>query len=710
MVAGTIPAPQLRRDCACQYNHSNFHTLGIRWGAASAARPMHRNFLGTAGQPIAVRGDPTAVNAPEKPTPIDEARPWDASDAARLYAVEDWGSGYFRVADTGELEITPPGFATPVSVPIMDVVAGMRERDLEMPVMLRVENLLDHRITLLNETFAAAIEAGGYRNHYRGVFPIKVNQQCQVVEEIARFGSRYHHGLEAGSKAELVIALASLNSSDGYIICNGYKDEEFIDLGLCARQLSIKCFFVVETLAELELIIRRSQALGVQPLIGARIKLSTTVDGHWSEDSGDRSLFGLSCNQLIEVVDRLKAADMLDSLQLLHFHQGSQIPNIRNVRNAVLEAVRYYVDLVAEGAPMGHFDMGGGLAVDYEGTHSSDTHSKNYTLEEYCADVIEAIKEILDPLDIPHPVLISESGRATVAYSSILLFNILDVTHFEPGPLPAESPDNCPDLLQRLFDVRDQLCEENLQKSYNDAVHYRDEIRDQYRWGHFTLRERALGENLFLAIVQNIVALLPQLARIPVELVDLPEDIADIYYGNFSVFQSLPDTWAIDQIFPVMPIHRLNEEPRRNAIFADLTCDCDGKIDHFTGERKTLPVHVMKPGEEYYFGVFLVGAYQETLGDLHNLFGDTNVVSIRINSDGSYDFVKEMHGDRIADVLSYVEYEPSRLLEQLRHRAEHAVRSGTISVATRQRILEAFSASLRGYTYFEPETFPATTR
>jgi arginine decarboxylase len=649
-----------------------------------------------------------AVNAPETPPNTEGETAWSAADTARLYGVDDWSCGYFRVADNGQLEITPPGFDKPVSVPLMDVVAGMRERDLEMPVMLRIENILDHRISLLNETFAAAIEAGGYQNHYRGVFPIKVNQQCQVVEEIARFGARYHHGLEAGSKAELVIALASMASGDGYIICNGYKDEEFIDLGLCARQLGIKCFFVVETVAELELIIRRSKALNVQPLVGARIKLFSTVDGHWSEDSGDRSLFGLSCNQLIDVVDRLKAADMLNSLQLLHFHQGSQIPNIRNVRNAVLEAVRYYVDLVAEGAPMGYLDMGGGLAVDYEGTHSSDTHSKNYTLDEYCADVIEAIKEILDPLEIPHPVLISESGRATVAYSSILLFNILDVTHFEPGPLPDSAGEDSPDLLQRLFDVRENLCLENLQKSYNDAVHYRDEIRDQYRWGHFTLRERALGENLFLAIVQNIVAMMPLLARVPLELEDLPEDIADIYYGNFSVFQSLPDIWAIDQIFPVMPIHRLDEEPNRNAIFADLTCDCDGKIDHFTGERKTLPVHPMRAGEEYYLGVFLVGAYQETLGDLHNLFGDTNVVSIRINGDGSYDFVKEMHGDRIADVLSYVEFEPSRLLEQLRHRAEHAVRSGTISVATRQRILEAYSASLRGYTYFEPETFPAT--
>lgn len=628
--------------------------------------------------------------------------PWTGADAAQLYGVAEWSAGYFDVSARGEVEVVTPGQSEPVRVSLMDVVAGMRERDLGMPVMLRIENLLDHRIGLLNESFAAAIEKAGYRNHYRGVFPIKVNQQCQVVEEIAKFGARYHHGLEAGSKAELVIALASLFDNDSYLICNGYKDEEFIDLGLHARQLGIRCFFVVETLPELRLIIQRSKIMDVQPLIGVRVKLAAEVDGHWSEDSGDRSLFGLSAGQLIEVVDQLRAENMLDSLQLLHFHQGSQIPNIRNIRNGVLEAVRYYVDLVAEGAPMGHLDLGGGLAVDYEGSNANDTHSKNYSLEEYCTDVIEAVIEILDPLGIPHPVLLSESGRATVAYSSILLFNILDVTHFEPGPLPEAPPEDCPDPLLRLFDLRRQLRLNNVQKVYNSALYYRDEIREQHRWGHYSLRERALADNLFLAIAQRIVVLLPELERVPEELEALQDDIADIYYGNFSVFQSLPDTWAIDQTFPVMPIHRLDERPDRHAIFADLTCDCDGKIDHFLGGRQTLPVHALQGEDEYYLGVFLVGAYQETLGDLHNLFGDTNVVSIRINGDGSFDFVKEMHGDSIADVLSYVEYNPGRLQEQLRHRAEQAVRRGVITVATRQRILDAFAASLRGYTYFEP--------
>lgn len=626
---------------------------------------------------------------------------WTIDDAATLYSLSDWSSSYFDISPEGEVEVVAPGYNAPVRISLMDVVSGMRERGLDMPVMLRIKNILDHCITRLNESFANAIELTGYQNHYRGVFPIKVNQQCQVVEEIAQFGARYHHGLEAGSKAELIIALANLSNNDAYIICNGYKDEEFIELGLRARQMGIKCFFVIETPAELQIIIERSQALGIPPLIGVRAKLASEVDGHWSEDSGDRSLFGLSASQLIDVVDRLKEANMLDSLQLLHFHMGSQIPNIRNIRNGAAEAIRYYVDLAREGAPMGHLDIGGGLAVDYEGAHNSDAHSKNYSLDEYCADVVEAVMEALDPLGLPHPVILSESGRATVAYSSILLFNILDVTDFEPGPLPDACPENAAEQVQRLFETNEQLSFDNVQRSYNNAAHYRDEVRELFRRGQLNLRERAMGENMYLNIMQRITALLPQMERVPQELELLHEELSDIYYGNFSVFQSLPDTWAIEQIFPVLPIHRLNEEPTRRAIIADLTCDCDGKIDNFIGGEKTVALHTLNDAEDYYIGVFLVGAYQETLGDLHNLFGDTNIVSIHINEDGSFDFIKEMHGDSIADVLSYVEYHPDRLLEKFRNNAEQAVRRGVIAATARQEIMEAFSASLRGYTYYE---------
>jgi len=630
---------------------------------------------------------------------------WSAQDSAELYGVEEWGGGYFGVSSRGEVVVRAPGNGEgQVAVSLMDIAQGMQQRGLEMPVLLRLENLVDSRLTILNESFAQAIEATGYQGEYRGAFPIKVNQQSHIVAEIARFGERYHHGLEAGSKAELMIALSTLQDRESLIICNGYKDAEFIDLGLQARKLGFKCFFVVETPAEVPLILERSRALDVEPLLGARLKLATEVEGHWSEDSGDRSLFGLTATQLVNVVDRLKDERLLHCFQLLHFHLGSQIPNIRSIRAGVFEACRYYIDLVAEGAPLGYMDLGGGLAIDYDGTCSTSGYSRNYNVQEYCVDMVEAIQQALDPHDIPHPVIVTESGRATVAHTSVLLFNVLDVGHFEPGPLPDALPEGSHAQLANLWHAIKTVTTGNLQESYNDVTYYRDQIRDLFHRGNLSLRQRALGENLYLAGLQKIVGLLPQLKRIPLELESLPQQLADIYYGNFSVFQSLPDSWAIDQVFPVMPIHRLNEKPDRQAIIADLTCDCDGKLDQFAGPQgttETLSVHPVKAGEEYYLGVFLVGAYQETLGDLHNLFGDTNVASVRITREGGVEFVHELHGDSIADVLSYVEYDPQAMFKQFRATAEQAVRDGRISVSDRQEMLAAFTDSLRGYTYFE---------
>jgi arginine decarboxylase len=580
----------------------------------------------------------------------------------------------------------------------------MKERGIDMPSVLRIENLLDLRISQLNNSFAKAIEELAYKNHYRGVFPIKVNQQCHVIEEIADFGGRYHHGLEAGSKAELIIALSQLKDHESLIICNGYKDQEFIDLGLYAVQMGIKCFFVLETAMELDLILERSKALDIDPLIGVRIRLASMVEGHWNEDSGDRSIFGLSTNALLHVIAELKNANMLHCLQLLHSHLGSQIPNIRNIRSGVMEACRFYSGLIEEGAPMGYLDLGGGLAVDYEGVRSNSTHSMNYGLDEYCFSIVETVKESLDDLDIAHPVLISESGRAIVAYSSMLLFNILEVREHKAGQIPDKPPENSHDMIENLYEVLDYVAADKLQECYNDALYYRDELRDLFHHGKSSMRERALAENLTLAILEKISKLLPEARRVSQELEKLPELLADIYYGNFSLFQSLPDIWAIDQVFPIMPIHRLSEEPTRDAVLADMTCDCDGKIDHFIspeGIKGTLPLHPLKQDEEYILGVFLVGAYQETLGDLHNLFGDTNVVSVHINEDGSFDFRREFQGDSIADVLSYVEYDPKVMQEQFRRIAENAVRENKITVAERQQMLHAFRESMQGYTFFE---------
>lgn len=632
--------------------------------------------------------------------------PWTAEDSADLYGVREWGANYFDISERGEAEVTINFGDNTVRVPIIDIVNGMKERGLTMPAVLRIENLLDDRIAQLNDAFARAIEQGAYQNHYRGVFPIKVNQQCHVIEEIADFGSRYHHGFEAGSKAELLIAIAHLKDNDSLIICNGYKDAEFVELGLYARQMGVRCFFVLETPAELPIIIERSRALGIEPLIGVRLKLAVAVDGHWSADSGDRSIFGLSTAALLDVVERLKAENMLHCLQLLHCHIGSQVPNIRNIRAGVLEACRFYAGLIEEGAAMGYLDLGGGLAVDYEGSRSNSTHSMNYQLDEYCVNIIETIVETFDPAGIAHPVLITESGRATVAYSSMLLFDILDVRSHQPRALPAKVPEACHDVLHNMMAVIESVTVDNLQECYNDALYYRDEVRGLFHRGQATMRDRAMAENFNLAIMAKILELLPLVERIPAALENLPEELSDIYYGNFSLFQSLPDIWAIDQIFPVMPIHRLDEEPTREAVIADITCDCDGKIDRFAtpdGYRNTLPLHPLKDGEDYILSVFLVGAYQETLGDLHNLFGDANVVSVAIKADGSFDFVREFHGDSIADVLSYVEYDPKTVLENFRRKAEEAVREGRITVANRQRMLKAFRESLQGYTYFEQD-------
>jgi arginine decarboxylase len=629
---------------------------------------------------------------------------WTPADSAELYGIKNWGAGYFDLAEDGAVTINVTVNGTRASVSIPDIIVGMQQRGLQMPVLLRVENLLDSQITLLNEAFARAIAQAGYKGVFRGVFPIKVNQQCQVIEEIARFGASYGHGLEAGSKAELLIALASLDPDSSHIICNGYKDEEFITLGLQALKLGFRCTFVIETPAELPIILECSKRLGVKPILGLRVKLVSKVSGYWNESSGDRSIFGLTTSQIVETVDMLREHGMLDCLQLLHYHLGSQIPNIRDIRSGVLEACRFYVDLVKEGAALGFLDLGGGLAVDYDGSQSNYEYSKNYSLDEYCCDIVESIMSTLDPEGITHPAIVTESGRATVAYSSILVFNILDVTRFESGNLPETIDPGEHELIRNMAEALNAVNAKSLQECFNDAVYYRDEIRDLFKRGQIRLRSLALSEKLFLETVRAIVRETEGAKRLPPGLDGLADSLSDIYYGNFSVFQSLPDVWAIEQVFPIMPLHRHREQPTRQAIIADITCDSDGKIDRFIdprGLRKTLPVHPLEDNEQYYFGVFLVGAYQETLGDLHNLMGDTNVVSVRIDEDGSFDFVREMSGDSIADVLSYVEYQPQQLLEQFRRTAERAVRSGRIAPSERQNLLELFSASLRGYTYYE---------
>lgn len=629
---------------------------------------------------------------------------WTVDDSAELYHIREWGAGYFNISKDGNVVVTPLRKNKNVSVSLLDIISGIRARGHDTPVLLRVEDILNSQLSYIHESFQEAINRFGYKGKFRGVYPIKVNQQHDVIETITKYGAQFHHGLEAGSKAELIAAISFLTDKEACLICNGYKDSEFVDLGLFACKMGFKCFFVVEMPSELDLIIKRSNFLNIRPLIGIRFKLSTKAGGHWTETGGDRSIFGLNTSQIVDALDKLREHNMLDCLQLLHYHLGSQIPNIRDIRAAVLEACRVYAGMVKEGASMAYFDLGGGLAVDYDGSHTNFPSSRNYTLEEYCADIIEAIMGMLDEDNIPHPTIITESGRATVAYYSVLIFNILDVSRIEDMPLPEKLPDDPPEMIENMMEALKTLSIRNIQEAFNDAIYYRDQLRQLFNHGELTLRERSLGERIFWNIIRKISDYIKKMKFVPKELQMIDVALSDTYYANFSVFQSLPDSWAIGHLFPIMPIHRLTEMPTRQAILADITCDCDGKIDRFIdvhGVRHSLPVHELKENEEYYLGAFLVGAYQETLGDLHNLLGDTNVVTIRVSEDGEYSFVRELEGDTVADVLSYVQYNTKELIERFRATAEQAVCEKRITPQERREIMDAFESGLRGYTYFE---------
>jgi arginine decarboxylase len=647
---------------------------------------------------------PPAIHTPAAKMPKSKAtNSWSAEKSAELYGVESWGHGYFGINKKGHVTVRLEDDETRKEVSLFEVIEGLRDRGTHLPVLLRFRDLLHQRIAEINESFRKAIKELNYRGEYRGVYPIKVNQQRQVIEEIAEFGKKYHYGLEAGSKPELIAAIAHLHDPDAYIICNGYKDEEFIDLALQSQKMGLRIMLVLEMPSELDLILERSRRIGVLPNLGVRVRLSTRGSGHWQDSAGDKSVFGLNAAQVIAVVDQLKEGGYIGCLKMLHYHQGSQIPNIAAIREGATEAVRMYCDLVKEGAPMGVLDIGGGMAVDYDGSHTNFHSSCNYSVAEYCTDIVEVISQICDKAGVTHPNLISESGRAVVAYYSVLVFNILDVTRAQTSEAAPVIPEKAPQNLLNLIDVNKTLSKKNLQESFNDAIYYRDQIRAQFFYGSATLRERGLAEAWFWHILTRISKLIDQLDDIPEDLRELSSTLVDFYYGNFSLFQSLPDSWAIDQLFPVMPIHRLDEKPRQRAVLADITCDCDGKIDRFIDKEdvaKILPLHDLISDKPYYVAVFLVGAYQETLGDLHNLLGDTNVVGVHLEK-GKPVYTHEVEGDTVADVLSYVEYDPKELVSKFRNFAEKAVADGRISPKERREILDLYRAGLNGYTYFE---------
>lgn len=632
---------------------------------------------------------------------------WTLDDARDLYGLDRWGNDYFSLNDDGEVTVNlrdqVTGKEVPVSLP--KIISGMTERGFAMPLNLRFRDLLDRRIEHLNGAFNNAIKTAKYQGKYRGVYPIKVNQQQQVVEEISDFGRKFNYGLECGSKPELLAALAYQHNPKALIICNGYKDTEFIDLALRATRMGLRVILVLEMPSELPAIIERSRLLGIDPELGIRFRLSTKSEGHWADSGGDRSVFGLNTSQVIDTIDALKAADFLQNLRLFHFHQGSQLPNIRSIREAVSEATRVYVSLVQEGAPMGLLDLGGGLAIDYDGSKSSNGSSANYSLDEYAADLIETVQETCDDCKVAHPDIVTESGRAVVAYYSVLVFNILDVTTFHVPDAPEMPPSDAHPMLQNIGEVVTRVTPKTLTECFNDALFYRDKIRALFNLGTLNLRERALGEKTYWHVITLIAQHLRGQEHIPEDLVQIDENLTDFYYANLSVFQSLPDAWAIGQLFPILPLHRHKEEPTRPAIIADITCDCDGKIDKFIDRDSTrnhLPLHPFDANESepYYLGAFLTGAYQETLGDLHNLLGDPNVVSVSIDN-GEMSLTHEVEGDTVADVLSYVEYNPKDLEARFRNFAEKAVKSGKITPSERKETMQAFRETLNGYTYYE---------
>ncbi|HET6284883.1 MAG TPA: biosynthetic arginine decarboxylase, partial [Polyangia bacterium] len=555
----------------------------------------------------------------------------------------------------------------------------------------------------LNEAFRRAIGEYGYKGDYKGVYPIKVNQHRYVVEEIVQFGRPYHYGLEAGSKPELLAVMGMLDDEDALVICNGYKDEEYIETALMCSKLGRTVLIVVEKFSELQLIADTAKKMGVRPRIGIRVKLASKGSGRWEASGGDRSKFGLSTREVVEAINFLRRSDLLSCFELLHFHLGSQISAIRAVKNALREAGRFYVEVVKLGAPLKYFDAGGGLGVDYDGSQTNFASSMNYTMQEYANDIVFSLQEICDASSVPHPTIVSESGRAIVAHHSMLVIDILGVGEFDVGKAPDQIGDSASRIVRNLFETYRDLTRKNILEAYHDALEYKEEALQLFNLGNLSLSERVVAEDIFWAICQKILKMSRDLREVPEELEGLERALSDTYFCNFSMFQSLPDIWAIDQLFPIMPIHRLGEEPTRRAVLADITCDSDGKIDHFIDRRDVKSVLELHPvnGQDYYLGVFLIGAYQEILGDLHNLFGNTNTVHVSLATGGGYQIEHVVTGDTVTDVLKYVSYAREDLVARVRRFAELAVRANRMTLEETRAMLRVYEEGLAGYTYLE---------
>ena len=630
---------------------------------------------------------------------------WTAADSMDLYNINGWGNNYFSVNGRGHISVHPAGNGAP-AIDLKDLVDEVRQRGIGLPLLIRFSEIIKARVVELNEAFGRAMSEYGYRNVYRGVYPIKVNQDRYLVERLVTYGRPYHFGLEAGSKPELLAVIAMLEDEEALIVCNGYKDEEYVETALLASKLGRNVILVVEKPSELALIRQIAGKTGVRPRLGIRSRLSARGAGHWEASGGDRSKFGLSGRDLLNAIDYLREHQLLDCFELLHFHLGSQISSIRSVKDALREAAQIYVNLVKMGASLRYLDVGGGLGIDYDGSNTNFASSLNYTLQEYANDIVFGVMEVCDHDEVPHPILVSESGRATVAHHAVLIVEALGVAEFSVGKLPRQLPLDAELPLKHLFETHREVSRKNLLESYHDAIAYRDECLSLFNLGHLSLENRGLAEDLFWATCQKILKITRTLPQVPEDLEGLERTLADTYFCNFSVFQSLPDSWAIDHLFPILPIHRLQEEPANRAVIADITCDSDGKIDHFIDRRdvkNVIELHSLQPGSPYYLGAFLVGAYQEILGDLHNLFGDTNTVHVSLDAEEGYTIDGVVTGDSVADVLRYVRYDRGDLVARVRQAAEAALRAKRMTLEESRLLVGRYEEGLSGYTYLEQD-------
>jgi arginine decarboxylase len=627
---------------------------------------------------------------------------WKIQDAIETYGIRHWGKGYFGINSHGHVTVHPTK-REDQAIDLKDLVDQLQARGIQLPILLRFTDILRHRVGEIYEAFKSAMQEFDFKGAYCCVYPIKVNQQRHVVEEILDFGKPFNFGLEAGSKPELLAVLAVTNGMETPIICNGFKDDEFIQMTMLARKIGKNVIPVVEKFTELELIVKFAQEAKVRPVIGVRVKLASRGAGRWKYSAGFRSKFGLTLTEVLEAYEYLKARGMEDCLQLVHFHLGSQITNIRSIKNALTEIGRVYAELVRVGAAMKYVDVGGGLGVDYDGSQTDFESSVNYTLQEYANDVVFRIKSVCEEVGIPHPTIISESGRAVVAYHSLLVFDVLGTSNFDRYQAPTEIPADAPQPIVDLFAIHRDLSKKNCIESYHDAVQAVDESLNLFNLGFLSIELRALAERLFWAVSLKLQRIVSELDYIPEELTGLQTMLSDTYFCNFSIFQSMPDSWAVNQLFPIMPIHRLNEPPTRRAVLGDITCDSDGKIDQFIDlrdVRNTLELHPFN-GQPYFLGGFLLGAYQEILGDLHNLFGDTNAVHISLDDSGAVNLDTVIKGDTVREVLHYVQYSADEMLAMMRKDVERAVRAGMVSLEESRQFLRFYESGLEGYTYLE---------